>query len=166
MRFPVTLACFAVALGYQVLAQPPAAGAPPTPEASAPAHPPDASSAQVTSAASTAPAATPTAPAAATTPAATPTAAAAVTADAESLGAQLEKRLRGQGYKPYMQNGQRVFCRREEVLGSRLDARLMCMSLDEARAYENEAQNDTEHLQRLVKRCLSVGSGKGANCGG
>jgi hypothetical protein len=173
MRFAVALVWLTAGLSYQALAQLPAATVPPTPEASAPAHPPDASSTSpVAPAASTAPAAAPTVPAAAptvpaaaTTPAATATAAAAATADAESLDAQLEKRLRGQGYKPYMQNGQRVFCRREDVLGSRLEGRLLCQTLDEARASENEARNDTEHLQRLIKPCMSTGSGKGANCG-
>jgi hypothetical protein len=35
-----------------------------------------------------------------------------------------------------MQDGQKVFCRREEVMGSRVRGRLVCMTLEEARAYE------------------------------
>jgi hypothetical protein len=63
-----------------------------------------------------------------------------------------------------MKNGEKVFCRREDVIGSRLGGNLMCMTLDEARATENEAQNDVEHLQRLIKPCVGGGS-KGTMCG-
>jgi hypothetical protein len=54
--------------------------------------------------------------------------------------------------------------KRTTGISGRLDARLLCMTLTEARATENEVRNDTEHLQRLVKPCVASGS-KGAMCG-
>jgi hypothetical protein len=141
MRLAVILASLTVGSSYQAAADPPAAAATPTTEAP--------SSVQSS-------AASPTTP----VPSAAPTAPVAAAADAE---ARLEKRLLGQGYRAYMQNGEKVFCRRAEVMGSRLGGRLICMTVVEARAYENEAQNDVEHLQQLVKPCLPSG-GKGAVC--
>jgi hypothetical protein len=115
MRLAVMLACLTAGLSYQALAQSPAATATPATEAPNSGHPPDASSTMPVVPAATTPAATSTAPAA------TASAAAATSADAEA-DAQLLKRLRSQGYTPYMQNGQKVLCRREEVMGASLHA--------------------------------------------
>ena len=143
MRLGVILVFLTIGSSYQALAaDPPAAAATPTTAAT--------SSVQ-------SPAVSPTTPVAS----AAPTAPVATPADAEAV---LEKHLRGKGYTAYVKNGEKVFCRREEVMGSRLGGRLICMTRDEARAFENEAQNDVEHLQGLLKPCIAGGS-KGAMCG-
>jgi hypothetical protein len=143
MRLAVALAFLTIGSSQQaVAADPPAAAATPTTEAP--------SSVQ-------SPAAPPTTP----VPSAAPSAPVAAPADADAL---LEKRLRQKGYTAYMNHGEKAFCRREEVMGSRLSGRLICMTPDEARAFANEAQNDIEHLQRLIKPCIAGGS-KGTMCG-
>jgi hypothetical protein len=106
-------------------------------------------------------------PAAATTATAPATTApAAAAADADSGAAQLEKRMHAMGYTTSMQHGQKMFCRRDETLGTRLGGAWHCMTENEAQS-KSRAQQDVELLQqRLMQACLSGGTRKPANCGG
>jgi len=90
-------------------------------------------------------------------------------ANADSDALRLEKRMHSRGYATRMQNGEKLFCRREEVLGTRLGGSLHCMTTGEARANEARETQDEELLrQRLMQSCLRSGN-KGTkvivNCG-
>jgi len=76
----------------------------------------------VPTAAAAASSAAPTArPPATSTATSAPAAEAAVTITAEQ-----EKQLRAAGYKPEMNNGEQIWCRREAALGSRVNAQKTC----------------------------------------
>jgi len=89
-------------------------------------------------------------PAAATsTAAASATAAAAAAAPAEEADAALEKRLTNSGYKPRMRNGTKVWCKRQDELGSRLGAQEVCATPDEWRRTFRANQEVVEHIQKI-----------------
>jgi hypothetical protein len=97
-------------------------------------------------------------------PAATATATSRAAAGTEPDMAQLEKRMHAMGYSTVMKGGQKYFCRRDEVLGSRLNATNHCMTPNEALA--NRQQLDFEVLQQhLLNGCVQSGAHKAANCG-
>ena len=79
--------------------------------------------------------------------AATKTASAAQTA-ADS-DAALEKRLTNSGYKPRMRNGTKVWCKRQDELGSRLGAQEVCATPDEWRQSFRANQEVVEHIQKI-----------------
>jgi hypothetical protein len=82
------------------------------------------------------------APAAApATAAATPPAKPAVDPD--------EKRLIAMGYRPEMRNGERVFCRREEVLGSRLSVKKLCGTPKDLQAAQTAYREELEGQQHV-----------------
>jgi hypothetical protein len=109
----------------------------PSPTASPPS-PPSAPSAPSAPAATAAPAATP-APA---TPQAAPAAAATPAIDPE------ERRLLAAGYRMQMRHGEKVFCRREEVLGSRLEGKMNCSTAQQLKSTQEQAQEAAQRLQR------------------
>ena len=166
MRLAALLVCLTVAAVQPALAaNPPATPATPTKDASASdaspsdASPPVRGTPEAAAPASDVPAAASSTAATAASPAATP-------ADADSDAARVEKRMHARGYTTRMQNGEKVFCKREEVLGSRLSGAVHCMTADEARVNESRMQQDEELLrQRVMGSCLPNGTGKGANCG-
>ena len=103
-----------------------------------------------------APAISATSAPAASTPAAAPntaaasaTAAAATAAPAEEADAALEKRLTNSGYKPRMRNGTKVWCKRQDELGSRLGAQEVCATPDEWRRTFRANQEVVEHIQKI-----------------
>ena len=80
-------------------------------------------------------------PAAASQPAAPKAAASALSAD--------EQRLISQGYKPQMRNGEKIYCRREASIGSRISAGQHCgtaaeltMTTQESKDYLNKSQQN------------------------
>jgi|GEM_PF-1854805 len=80
-------------------------------------------------------------------------------ADADSDALRLEKRMHSRGYATRVQNGEKLFCRREEVLGTRLGGSLHCMTAGEARANEAREEMDEELLrQRVMQSCLRSGN--------
>ena len=81
--------------------------------------------------------ATPASAVAATQPAspAKPTPAVVVTADLDSK----EKHFLAEGYKVEMHHGQKLYCRREEVLGSRLGAQKNCSTVEQLEQTEQDA---------------------------
>jgi hypothetical protein len=58
-----------------------------------------------------------------------------------------EKRLRAMGYKMQMRNGEKVFCRREPVIGSRLEGKLICGTVQDLKASADQARQNVEHAQ-------------------
>jgi hypothetical protein len=69
-----------------------------------------------------------------------------------------------------MQNGEKMFCRREEVLGTRLGGSLHCMTANEARVNDERMQREQEELMHRLgqQACLFNGMVNGrptVNCG-
>jgi len=82
------------------------------------------------------PAASPAAPAqAATAAAAKPAVVVESTAETDAL----ERHFLAEGYKLEMHNGEKLFCRREEELGSRLGSHKACGTVQQLAATEREA---------------------------
>ncbi len=80
----------------------------------------------------------PAAPATSATPAAPKVAApAASTSAAEE---ERERHFLSEGYRLEMRNGEKVFCRREEMLGSRLGAQKVCASALQLTETERQAK--------------------------
>ena len=86
----------------------------------------------------------------ASAPAAAPATAAATSAAKSALDAD-EKHFISEGYKPEMRNGQKVFCRREQVLGSRLGEAKHCATIEQLKVSEQESKDVTEQVQRTQK---------------
>jgi len=106
-------------------------------------------------AAATASAATATTPGAQASPA--PSATSAATAPAKPAIDPEEKRLIAMGYKPEMRNGAKVFCRREQTLGSRLAEAKHCASAEQLKISQEETQDVIERssVPRKIPRRLS-----------
>ncbi len=105
---------------------------------------------------SSAPAATAPAAAAASTPAAlapvadaTQHTAAAASPPAPAVD-QTDKHFLAEGYKMQMRNGQKMFCRREEQLGSRLGGALTCNTAEELTQIEAQAKDTIERALHQV----------------
>jgi hypothetical protein len=98
-----------------------------------------------------APAATP-ASAAASTPVTSANAAAAAkpeaNAAADAAAAAEEKRLLADGYKPEMRNGTKVWCRREQELGSRLGGQKVCGTPQELKLVVQQNKDLVEKIQK------------------
>lgn len=107
------------------------------------ANPPENSSAPAASAASPAPPAS-SSPGQSPADSATAAAAKAAEDDAEA------KRLLAQGYKPETRGGTKVWCRRQEELGSRLaPAHKTCGTAEELKMTAHENQEVVEHIQKV-----------------
>jgi hypothetical protein len=136
---PTCLGLGAISLA---LADPPAPS--PSPTTAAPA-------ADVPAAAPAATAAPPAATAAPPAAAGTPPAAAQATSSAPATGPtvdQYEKHFLAEGYKLEMHNGQKLFCRTEEIVGSRLGGQRVCATLEQLRATETDTRESIERWQR------------------
>jgi hypothetical protein len=59
-----------------------------------------------------------------------------------------EKILRLKGYRLEMRRGEKLYCRSEEVLGSRLAGRRVCGTVDELQQREHLSQEMVESAQR------------------
>ena len=62
-----------------------------------------------------------------------------------------EKRLISQGYKPEMRNGEKVFCRREQTLGSRLGEAKHCATAEQLKVSHQETHDVMDKIQRTQK---------------
>jgi len=101
-------------------------------------------------AATAAPAATTSAPAMAASANAAPSSSASTTVSpAGESDAALEKRLTNSGYKSKIRNGQKVWCKQQGELGSRLGGQEVCATPDEWRRVMRENQDVVEHIQRV-----------------
>lgn len=105
------------------------------------ADPPNSSAAQGVSAGGTLPAAA-TATAHAATPSSTPATPAAPAIDLE------EKHLLAEGYRVEIRHGQKMFCRREQVLGSRVEGQKFCGTAEQLKATESQAKEAFQRAQR------------------
>jgi len=59
-----------------------------------------------------------------------------------------EKILRSKGYRLEVRNGEKMYCRSEEVLGSRLAGRKVCGTVDELQEREHLSRDMAESAQR------------------
>ncbi len=62
-----------------------------------------------------------------------------------------ERRLIAQGYKPEMRNGEKVFCRREQTLGSRLGEAKHCATAEQLKVSHQETHDVMDKIQRTQK---------------
>ena len=92
----------------------------------------------------------PAAPPAAPSPSASQPA--APKAAAPPLSAQ-EQHLISQGYKPQMRNGEKVYCRREAELGSRISAVQHCGTVAQLTTATQNGKDYTEQAQRTNINC-------------
>jgi hypothetical protein len=93
--------------------------------------------------------ASPSTAAAPATPAAPAVTITAATPDAQE---QLERHFLSEGYKSEMHGSQKVFCRREDTIGTRLGASKNCGTVDELKQQEDLAAQATHNIQRTNQR--------------
>jgi len=137
MRIMVAImACIGCGGGTLALADP-AAGTPPAAPSAQPATPAAATSS-----------ATPAASSATATQNSTAAPPAAAAAQAQSDEAADEKRLRAAGYKSEMHNGEKIWCRKEESLGSRLAAQRNCGTASSLAKSMQDNQRNVADSQR------------------
>jgi hypothetical protein len=60
--------------------------------------------------------------------------------------------LRAKGYQVKMINGEKYYCRREDVLGTRLQGALQCTEAEELRRRYERSQQTVEQTQRNFSR--------------
>jgi len=87
------------------------------------------------------------APAPAAAPASAPAAAAAAPA-AKLADADEDRHFRAQGYTLKMHEGEKLWCRHEEVLGSRVGGKLVCSTPEQIRMAEQQSKDIAESVQR------------------
>jgi hypothetical protein len=75
--------------------------------------------------------------------AAAPAAQAAKTASTDE-----DRRFRAQGYTLKMHDGDKLWCRHEEVLGSRVGGKQVCSTPEQIRQTEQQSKAITESVQR------------------
>ena len=63
----------------------------------------------------------------------------------------LEKHFRAEGYQVRMKDGEKLFCKHEEVLGSRLSGSVKCATLEALKAREDADQAAAERAQRNAR---------------
>jgi len=93
------------------------------------------------------PPATPTAPVSEATPPASAPAVDPATAASKPAVDPEENRLISEGYKLEMRNGQKVFCRREALLGSRFETKL-CATAEQLKSVRQSGKDIVEEAQR------------------
>ena len=116
----------------------------------------DPSNTQDTSAAPAAAPAAATPAASASAPAAAPQATAAAAATPATQDKD-EKRLLAMGYRAKIRNGVKVFCRSDDVIGSRLAQVEHCGTVADLKAAQNATREDAEDLRRQSLRVVPVG---------
>jgi hypothetical protein len=95
-----------------------------------------------------APSSAPTAnPAAAATPAASAPAASSAAAASDD---RIEKHFRAEGYTVKTVNGEKQYCKKEDVTGSRLGGSVKCTPEQILMMREREAQENVDRAQRVI----------------
>ena len=143
MRFVVgALACMAVGGISLALADPSTTASPPSPPSAPSAPSAPAAAAPTAQAAPATPASTTPAPAAHAASAAAPAQdnKPAVIVQGTPEFDTVQKHFLAEGYKLEMRNGEKVFCRREEQLGSRLGGQKVCSTALQLMVTERQAQ--------------------------
>jgi hypothetical protein len=59
-----------------------------------------------------------------------------------------ERQLISKGYKPEMRDGQKVFCRRDDELGSRIGSVKHCATVEQWKQSQQAGREETESIQR------------------
>src|ERR1700704_3828169 len=142
MRFVVgALACMAVGGISLALADPSTTASPPSPPSAPSAPSAPAAAAPTAQAAPATPASTTPAPAAHAASAAAPAQdnKPAVIVQGTPEFDTVQKHFLAEGYKLEMRNGEKVFCRREEQLGSRLGGQKVCSTALQLMVTERQA---------------------------
>ena len=130
MRFAATvLACLGAGAVTVALADP---------SSPAPQQPAAASSSSATAPPATAP------------PATTPSSATQTPAPAKPAVDPEEKRLIAQGYRAKMRHGEKVFCRTEPELGSRLGGKEICGTVADLKAQQASTREEIQRQQRTM----------------
>ena len=130
MRFAATvLACLGAGAVTVALADP---------SSPAPQRPAAASSSSATAPPATAP------------PATTPSSATQTPAPAKPAVDPEEKRLIAQGYRAKMRHGEKVFCRTEPELGSRLGGKEICGTVADLKAQQASTREEIQREQRTM----------------
>jgi hypothetical protein len=111
------------------------------------ADPPAPASATTGAASSSTNATQPAAPASAPT-AAQPAAKSATASSSTPAADPREERLLSQGYRPQMHDGQKVFCKRAAILGSRTEMTTLCGTVDQLSSQIQNSREATENAQR------------------
>ena len=117
-----------------------------TPADQAAASPPAATVAPAAASSSSAPA---TATATSSNAATASSPASAAAGPAKESDTALEKRLTNSGYKSRMRNGQKVWCKQQGELGSRLGGQEVCGTPDELRMNVQQQQDNVRSVQKL-----------------
>jgi cytoskeletal protein RodZ len=117
-----------------------------TPADQAAASPPAATAAPAASSTSSTPA---TATATSSNAATASSPASAAAGPAKESDTALEKRLTNSGYKSRMRNGQKVWCKQQGELGSRLGGQEVCGTPDELRLNVQQQQDNVRSYQKL-----------------
>lgn len=91
----------------------------------------------------------PSAPATAASPATPVTPSSAAKAATPEVD-PLEKHLLAEGYHPEMQNGQKVYCRKETTLGSRLGGQKSCGTADQIKLREDQTKESVTKAQHAA----------------
>ena len=97
----------------------------------------------------TQPAASTVAPPAAPVEAPSTASAASTSHDAAAAVDPREKMLKARGYHVEMRHGEKLYCRSEEVLGSRVPGKKICGTADELQDREHSSKEMTESAQRM-----------------
>ncbi|TLZ47925.1 MAG: hypothetical protein E6K32_00125 [Gammaproteobacteria bacterium] len=131
MRFAATvLACLGAGAVTVALADP---------SSPAPQQPAAASSSSATAPPAAAPA----------PPATTPSSATQTPAPAKPAVDPEEKRLLAQGYRAKMRHGEKIFCRTEPELGSRLGGKEICGTVADLKAQQASTREEIQREQRI-----------------
>ena len=77
-----------------------------------------------------------------------PAAAKSTTAPAPAVDPD-EQRLISQGYKPEMRHGEKVFCKREPVMGSRINVTEHCGTVDQLKTLTQVSKEEVNKSQRI-----------------
>ena len=91
-----------------------------------------------------------TAPPATAPPATTPSSATQTPAPAKPAVDPEEKRLIAQGYRAKMRHGEKVFCRTEPELGSRLGGKEICGTVADLKAQQASTREEIQRQQRTM----------------
>jgi hypothetical protein len=81
------------------------------------------------------------------------------TATAKGTSDAAEKKLRAQGFKPELQNGKTVYCRRETRIGSHFESK-SCTTLDQILRAQQAGKDALDQMQR-TERGPAVGAENG-----
>jgi len=91
----------------------------------------------------------PASPPATAPPATTPSSATQTPAPAKPAVDPEEKRLIAQGYRAKMRHGEKVFCRTEPELGSRLGGKEICGTVADLKAQQASTREEVQREQRI-----------------